>query len=299
MNRELDYWVATSAIPGIGTVTFNYLFKRFKNLKTFWNSSDENIRALKIDSQTKESIIKFRNKVNPQEYLEKIYSQGIKIVSSVDIDFPTNLKQITGCPQVLYYKGNLLRTHNIAIAVVGSRRSTTYGRQVTDNLVRSLVKSGLVIVSGLARGIDSVAHRAALDSGGKTIAVLGSGLDIVYPAENKKLAEEIAKNGAVVSEFPLGSAPLASNFVARNRIVSGLSLAVLVTEAAVHSGSLITAGFAAEQSREVFAVPGPINSETSDGVNKLIKEGVHPVTEVEDILEILHIRKHRKYENSP
>jgi len=151
--------------------------------------------------------------------------------------------------------------------------------------------SNLVIVSGLARGIDAIAHRAALDAGGRTIAVLGSGVDTIYPPENRKLAEEIVENGAIVSEFPLGFPSVPSNFPARNRIISGLSLGVLVTEAAVDSGSLITAGQAAEQGHEVFAVPGPITSRMSEGVNKLIKEGVHPVTEASDILEILDIRR--------
>ena len=161
-------------------------------------------------------------------------------------------------------------------------------------MVFDLVNAGLTIVSGLARGIDSIAHRTALAAGGRTIAVLGSGIDVIYPPENKNLSEQIIKNGAVVCEFPLGFAPKAANFPARNRIISGLSLGVLVTEAAVDSGSLITAGQAAEQGREVFAVPGPINSKMSGGANNLIKEGVHPVTESQDILQILNIEKRQK-----
>lgn len=210
-----------------------------------------------------------------------------------------NLRQISDAPAVFYYKGSILPKDDLAIGVVGSRLATPYGCQVTEKLVFDLANAGLTIVSGLARGIDSVAHRAALDAGGRTIAVLGSGLDLIYPPENRGLAQEIVKNGALVSEFPLGFPIAASNFPARNRIISGLSLGVLVTEGAVDSGSMITAGQAAEQGREVFAVPGPINSKTSAGVNNLIKEGVHPVTDASDILQILNIEQKRKSFETP
>ena len=294
MTKELTYWVATSAIPGVGTQTFNYLLKKFKTLKRFWNASSEDIKKLKVDLKTRDSILEFRSKVDPKIYLEKVYEAGIKVVIAIDRDYPANLRQIQDCPPVLYYKGTLLSQDDLAIAVVGSRRATIYGRQVTEKLVSSLVMSGLVIVSGLARGIDSIAHRAALDAGGRTIAVLGNGLDTIYPPENKRLAEEIVENGAIVSEFPLGFPSVPSNFPARNRIISGLSLGVLVTEGAIDSGSMITAGQAAEQGREVFAVPGPITGKMSEGANNLIKEGVHPVTEAVDILEILNIERKRR-----
>lgn len=291
MNKETAYWVATSAIPGVGTATFNYLLKHFKTLKKFWDSPEENVYKLKLDDKTKKSIVDFRNKVDPKVYLEKVYSQEIKVVSLVDRDYPANLRSISDAPPVLYFKGEIIPQDDLAIAVVGARYATAYGRQVTEKLVSELAMSGLTIVSGLARGIDSFAHRAALDAGGRTIAVLGCGVDLIYPPENKKLAVEIIKNGAIVSEFPLGFPAVPSNFPARNRIVSGLSLGVLVTEGAIDSGSLITAGQAAEQGREVFAVPGPINSKMSEGTNKLIKEGVHPTTEAADILEILDIKR--------
>src|SRR3990167_8438170 len=294
MNKELAYWVATSAIAGVGSATFNYLLKHFKTLKAFWHSSNEQIRKLKIDTKTRESILEFRQKVDPKIYLETVYEREIKVASLPDRDYPANLRQITDSPPVLYYKGSLLPKDDLAIAVVGSRYPTVYGRQVTEKLVSELVMSGLVIVSGLARGIDSIAHRAALDAGGRTIAVLGSGVDLIYPPENKSLAEKIVQNGALVSEFPLGFPSVPSNFPARNRIISGLSLGVLVTEAAVDSGSLITAGQAAEQGREVFAVPGPVNSKMSIGTNNLIKEGVHPTTEAADILQVLDIERKQR-----
>jgi DNA processing protein len=283
--------VATSAIGGVGTVTFNYLLKYFKTLKAFWHTSDEQIRKLKIDTKTRESIISFRQKVEPKVYLEAVYERGIKVVSVVDRDYPANLRQISDAPPVLYYKGSLLPKDDLAIAIVGARYATVYGRQVTEKLAYELVSNGLTIVSGLARGIDSIAHRSALEAGGRTIAVLGNGLDLIYPPENKSLADQIVQNGALVSEFPLGFPSMPSNFPARNRIIAGLSLGVVVTEAAIDSGSLITAGQAAEQGREVFAVPGPITSKMSAGTNNLIKEGVHPTTEAADILEILDIRR--------
>lgn len=293
MNRDIAYWVATSAIPGVGTATFSYLLKHFKTLKKFWGANSSEISKLKINFKTRQSIVDFRNRVDPGVYLAKVYEAGIKVVSIVDREYPANLRQVVACPPVLYYKGGFLPSDDLAIAVVGSRNATPYGRQVTENLVFTLSKQGLTIVSGLARGIDSVAHRMAIDAGGRTIAVLGCGLDMVYPPENKKLADEVIKNGAVASEFPLGFPAMQANFASRNRIISGLSLGVLVTEAAVDSGSLITAGHAAEQGRDVFAVPGPITSKNSEGVNKLIKEGVHPVTEAGDILEVLNINRKR------
>lgn len=291
MNKELAYWVVTSAIGGVGTVTFNSLLKKFKTLKKFWEAPDVEINKLNLDAKTKASIIDFRKKVDPKIYLEKVYSVGIKVVSSSDREFPANLRQIAGCPPVLYFRGTLLPADDLAIAIVGSRNATIYGRQVTEQFAYELSKNGLTIVSGLARGIDTVAHRTALDAGGRTIGVLGCGLDDIYPPQNKNLAEEIVKSGAVISEFPLGFPALPNNFTARNRIISGLSLGVLVTEAAVDSGSLITAGYAAEQGREVFGVPGPITSKMSEGVNKLIRDGVNPVMNVEDILEGLDIKR--------
>lgn len=291
MNRDLAFWIATSAIPGVGTVTFNYLLRKFKSLKRFWEVSDEQVRKLRIDSKTKESIIEFRAKVDPNVYLATVYEREIKVLSLPDREYPANLRQISDAPPVLYYKGSLLPTDDLAIGVVGARFATSYGRQVTEKLVFDLVSAGLTVVSGLAKGIDSFAHKAAIDAGGRTIAVLGNGVDLIYPPENKGLADLIVENGALVSEFPLGFPSVPSNFPARNRIIAGLSLGVLVTEAAVDSGSLITAGQAAEQGREVFAVPGPVNSKMSAGANNLLKEGVHPATEASDILQILDIER--------
>ncbi|MBI4037839.1 DNA-protecting protein DprA [Candidatus Curtissbacteria bacterium] len=290
MNKELAYWVAVSAIPGVGTATFNKLLKTFKSLKKFWEAPDEKIRKLKIDTKTKEAILTARNKVSPRLYLEAVYERGIKVTSLPDRDYPANLRQILDAPPVLYFKGTLKAEDDLAIGVVGTRYPTVYGKQVTESLVSDLVGHGLTIVSGLARGVDSIAHKAALSAGGRTIAVLGNGVDLIYPPENKNLAERIIQNGALVSEFPLGFPSVPANFPARNRIISGLSLGILVTEAAIDSGSLITAGCAAEQGREVFAVPGAITNKMSGGTTKLIKEGVNVAAEVGDILEAIDLK---------
>ena len=214
---------------------------------------------------------------------------GLKIITLFDQEYPENLKNISGAPLVLYCLGSLTKQDSCAIAIVGSRRASVYGLNSAFKFAVELAQSGLVIVSGLARGIDTYAHRGALKAGGRTIAILGSGFNRLYPPENKTLAEEIARQGAVVSEFPLNALPLPQNFPRRNRLISGLSLGVLVTEAAKNSGALITSDFALEQGREVFALPGKIDSFTSTGTNALIQQGAKLVTAYEDILEELFL----------
>ncbi len=210
-----------------------------------------------------------------------------RTLSFSDKGYPTNLKYIYDPPPTLYVKGNILPEDNIAIAIIGSRRATYYGLKNAENLSFELAAGGITIISGLARGVDSAAHRGALKAGGRTIAVLGSGLNIIYPPENEKLAREILQCGAVISEFPQGTAPLRQNFPRRNRIISGLSLGVVVVEAAKRSGALITANLALEQGREVFALPGKIDSFTSRGTHDLIKQGAKLVESAEDIIEEL------------
>ena len=211
----------------------------------------------------------------------------IKVLSLTDKDYPTNLKYIYDPPSTLYVEGKIIPEDNIAIAIVGSRRATHYGLQNAQKLAYELAAKGISIISGLARGVDSAAHRGALRAGGRTIAVLGSGLNVIYPRENKALAREIAQNGAVISEFPEDTPPFKENFPRRNRIISGLSLGVVVVEAAKRSGALITANCALEQGREVFALPGKIDSFTSQGTHNLIKDGAKLVESSEDIIEEL------------
>lgn len=293
MNKDLPYYVALSQASGIGEKRFKVLIENFKSAKEVWESTDKLLKQI-LDPSVFEKFNQFRQKTNPENLLQEIYRKDIKVLTLSDKAYPEKLKQIFDPPPVLYIKGELLPQDNLALAVVGTRRITNYGREVTETLVRQLANSGLTIVSGMARGVDSLAHKVALDSGSRTIAVLGCGVDIVYPPQNFNLAKEIVKNGALVSEYPPGTQPIPGHFPARNRIISGLSLGTLVTEADEKSGSLITASSALEQNREVFAVPGPIYSQLSKGPAGLIKQGAKLVTSAEDILEELNIEQKQK-----
>jgi len=215
----------------------------------------------------------------------------IRKITIDDAEYPKNLRNIYNPPKQLYVNGTLQPEDEMAVALVGSRRASMYGLEMCEKLAFELALRGVTVVSGMARGIDSAAHRGALKAKGRTIAVLGSGHDNIYPPENKDLYKEISKSGAVVTEFENDVQPLPANFPQRNRIISGLSLGVVVVEAAKNSGALITAGLAAEQGREVFALPGKISSLTSTGTNELIKDGARLVQSVDDILEELNIRE--------
>ena len=216
-------------------------------------------------------------------------SQNIRILTYQDVSYPKNLKQIYDPPIILYVKGTIFPEDETALAIVGSRHASPYGMRVAHRFAYELSECGMTIVSGLARGVDAEAHRGTLDARGRTIAVLGCGVDVVYPKENKKLYEQIAESGALISEFPLGAPPMAYHFPRRNRIIAGLSLGVLVVEAHSRSGSLITASFSAEEGREVYAVPGPIDSLNSKGTNRLIQEGAKMVLGSQDIIEDLKL----------
>ncbi len=224
-----------------------------------------------------------------EEDLEKLDRCEVKVLTWHDAGYPSRLKEIYDYPPLIYVRGSLLPEDEWCLAVVGTRRATVYGRQVTEEITTDLARSKITIVSGLARGIDSVAHRSALEAGGRTIAVFGCGLDIVYPSENANLTHSIIQQGALISEYPLGTKPKAENFPRRNRIMSGLSLGVLVVEADETSGAMITAHMALEQDREVFAIPGSILSPASRGTNQLIQEGAKLVRKYTDILEELNL----------
>ncbi len=295
MNKDLSFYVALSQAPGIGQKRFKILVDNFKSAAEVWNSPEKLLKQI-LDTSVFEEFNKFRHNTNPEKLLENIYKKDIKVLALFEKDYPEKLKEIFDPPPVLYIKGELKPEDNFALAVVGTRRVTNYGREVTETLVRQLAASGLTIVSGLARGVDSLAHKTALENGCRTIAVLGCGVDIVYPPQNFNLAKEVVKNGALVSEYPPGTAPIPGHFPARNRIISGLSLGTLVTEADEKSGSLITASLALEQNREVFAVPGPIYSQLSKGPSGLIKQGAKLVTLAEDILDELNIEQKQKAE---
>ena len=283
--EEWKYWIALSYVNGIGEVGFRHLINKFQNPFNVFRARSKELESVDgIGEKTAQNIINFREWDRVEKEIQNIKKHGYRLIVLTDPDYPKNLTHIFNPPPFIYIKGNIIQDDRLAIAVVGSRVTNRYGRAVAERFTEELVSRGITIVSGMARGIDSVAHHVALRTGGRTIAVLGSGLDVVYPPENIKLYEEISENGAVISELPLGSDPDAVNFPKRNRIISGLSLGVVVVQASQRSGSLITASYALEQNREVFAVPGNIGSALSGGTNRLIKQGAKLVDSVDDIL---------------
>ena len=286
---ELKYWVAFSGIPGIGRVRIAQLKQCFGGLRDAWEAPEGKLRQAGLDSRSIDAVVTLRPRVSVDGEMEKLERHKVDALTCEDPNYPSRLKQIYDYPPVLYVRGSLPAEDEPCLAIVGTRRPTIYGRQVTEEIVTDLARSEVTIISGLARGIDSLAHRAALDAGGRTVAVFGSGLDIVYPGENARLAQTITGHGALVSEYPIGVRPKAENFPLRNRIMSGLSLGVLVVEAGERSGALITAHQAVEQDREVFAIPGSILSPASQGTNRLIQEGAKLVRNYADILQELNL----------
>ncbi len=288
-NKELKYWVGFSLIPGIGRVRLTQLEDYFGSLENAWRAGPGDLRRSGLDNSTVRAVTSRRPGLYLEAEMEKLESCGVRVLTWHDEGYPSRLKEIYDCPSILYVRGSLLPEDEWCLAVVGTRRATVYGRQAAEEIAADLARSKITIVSGLARGIDSVAHQAALEAGGRSIAVFGCGLDIVYPGENADLARRIVEQGALISEYPLGTRPRADRFPRRNRIMSGLSLGVLVVEAGKTSGAMITAHLALEQNREVFAVPGSILSPASIGTNHLIQEGAKLVSSYTDILEELNL----------
>jgi DNA processing protein len=282
---QLKYWVALKSIPGIGNVLFQLLIDGFGSIENIFSASAHELQKIPgLSKKSASAIVSYKDWDKMKNDLESSSKAGIKIITCHDDLYPAKLLNIYDRPPFLYYKGSLNKG-DINIAIVGSRLASTYGKYTTGKISRELALKGITIVSGLARGIDSAAHRGALAAQGRTIAILGSGLDVIYPPENKNLYADIIQNGAVISEFPLATEPHSGNFPARNRIISGMSYGVVVVEAGEKSGSLITARLAMEQGREVFAVPGSIDSAGSRGTNKLIKQGAKLIENIDDILE--------------
>jgi len=288
-KQDIKYWVGFSLIPGIGRVRLTQLENYFGNLEDAWTASSAELKQSGLDNGSIRAVTSWRPKIALEAEMEKLDRYGVKVFTWRDPEYPSRLKEIYDHPPVLYVRGSLLPEDEWCLAVVGTRRATVYGRQVTEEIVTDLAQSRITIVSGLAKGIDSVAHHSALEAGGRSIAVFACGLDIVYPSENANLARRIMQQGALVSEYPLGTRPKADNFPRRNRIMSGLSLGVLVIEAGETSGAMITAHMALEQNREVFAIPGSILSPASGGTNHLIQEGAKLVRDYTDILEELNL----------
>ncbi|MFQ5860880.1 MAG: DNA-processing protein DprA [Dehalococcoidia bacterium] len=288
-KRDLPYWVAFNSVPGIGSQRFRLLERRFGTLEAAWQASGDELKRAGLDEGTISTLLARRPTISPEGELERLERAGVQVLTWHDAGYPPRLKEIYDPPPVFYIKGRLLLEDERSVTLVGTRRATAYGREATAALAGDLARSGVTIVSGLARGIDAVAHRAALQSGGRTIAVLASGLDIIYPPEHRDLAQEIEARGALVSELPLGVRPQAQQFPRRNRIMSGMTLGVLVIEAGQVSGALWTVRHALEQNREVFCVPGSIFSPASRGTNALIQEGAKLVMSHTDVLEELNL----------
>lgn len=283
------YYVGFNLVRGIGPARLRMLIDAFGDVERAWLAPAEALYRVGLDRRSLENLLETRARVDLDREVRRVAAVGAHILTWEDEGYPKLLAEIPDPPPILYVRGELKPEDAWAVAVVGTRRVSTYGREVTRRLVSVLAQSGVTIVSGLARGVDAVAHQTALEVGGRTIAVLGCGIDLVYPPEHRELARRIAAQGALVSEYPLGTQPEPGNFPPRNRIISGLSLGVVITEAGRNSGALITADYAAEQGRDVFAVPGSILSAGCAGTNRLIQDGAKPVLDAADILQELNL----------
>jgi DNA processing protein len=290
---EIGYWIAFNRVLGIGPVNFRLILDAFHNdLVAAWRAESYELVRAGLHQKTIEAFLAQRGAIEPERELERLEKAGVSVLTWHDPVYPALLREIDDSPPVIYLRGKLTEADKFALAVVGTRNSDNYGQQVTERLATELACGKVSVVSGLAVGIDTFAHQAALEAGGRTLAVLACGLDTIYPPKNLKLARRIVESGqgALISEHPLGVRPESGNFPARNRIISGLSQGVLIVQAGERSGALITANFALKQGREVFAVPGSIFASRCIGPNRLIRDGgAHPVLEINDILEALNL----------
>lgn len=289
MGDKRRFWIGFNLAHGIGAARLRLLLNAFGDIETAWGASEADLLDTGLGETLVREIVKARDKLDLDRELARIEESGFQVFTWEDTNYPERLREIDAPPPVLYAWGSISPEDRWAAAVVGTRKPTSYGRLVAEEVSAGLAASGVTVVSGLARGIDGIAHRGALEAGGRTIAVLGSGLDRIYPPEHRKLAEEIAESGAIITDYPLGTAPEARNFPPRNRIISGMALAVVIVEAGEGSGALITGDFAASQGREVFAVPGSIFSAASRGTLSMIRAGANPLTSVGDVLEALNL----------
>lgn len=287
---DLKYWVAFARMSRVGRARIALLERHFGRLAEAWQASAADLKAAGLDRATVTTIVAERARISLDLEMERLAHVGVHALTWHDPAYPTKLREIYDQPPVLYVRGQLTSADEWAVAVVGTRRASVYGRQAAEEFAGGLARNRVTVVSGLARGIDSIAHRAALQAGGRTIGVLACGLDMVYPPEHLRLAQEIIERGALISDYPLGTQPRSEYFPRRNRIMSGISLGVLVVEGGLTSGALITARQALDESREVFAVPGSIYSPGCRGTNKLIQDGqAKLVADVQDILVELNL----------
>lgn len=292
-DNQLKYWLALSQIQQIGPIKFQKILNYFKNLEAAWQANAADLINAGLEEKLAQEIIIHKSQINPDEELSKLEKEQVKVTLITDGEYPKLLKEIYSPPPLLYYRGNLTCLNEFCLAVVGTRKYSSYGQQAAREIVSVLAQNGITIVSGLALGIDALAHQACLNVQGQTAAVLGSGIDWqnIYPSSNRHLAQKIIENsGCLISEYPLGTGPAKFTFPVRNRIISGLAIGTLVIEAPESSGALITAKHALEQNREVFALPGSIYHKNSVGANNLIKQGAKMVTSAQDILEELNLQ---------
>jgi DNA processing protein len=283
--EEKRYWIALNLIPNLGPKKFRVLLEAFDSPRKIWEALPEELAAIPAFAASVERFVHYRERVDVERELREIERRALKILTLADSEYPRPLRAIDDPPPVLYLKGEYVAKDELALAIVGTRRPSPYGRMIAEKLARELGRLGFTIVSGLALGIDTAAHRGALAAGARTIAVLGGGFANLYPRPNANLAEEIARSGAVMSEYSIRTLPDRWTFPRRNRIISGLARGTVVVEAPRRSGALITARCALEQGREVFAVPGPITEQASRGTHHLIQQGAKLVTDIDDILE--------------
>lgn len=286
---EQRFWLGFSLIPSIGQKRILHLRNWFEHLEHAWHASANDLRASGLDNRAIESLQQHRPKLDLNQEMDKIAQQGAWLLTLADEKYPTLLKELHEAPPVIYIRGTLFPEDQLSLAIVGTRKATKYGHDVAYDFSRQLADQHITIVSGLAQGIDTKAHQGALSTNGRTLAVLGCGVDIYYPRQNRELAESIIESGALISEFPIGAKPIAQNFPRRNRILSGLSLGVLVIEAPEGSGALITASLAGDQGRDVFAVPANIYNKMGRGTNKLIQDGAKLVYKISDVLDELNV----------
>ena len=298
IDQRTIEWIKISFIKGIGEESLRKLILSFKDPFLIYEKEIKELTPLLPKSEKILKSIK-ETKIDISDYKKKLQDYDIQPLTILDQDYPNLLRNISNPPPILYVRGSFSKEDELSIGIVGSRIASYYGKRMAEKFSRSLVNLNFTIVSGMARGVDTVAHETAIDAGGRTIAFLGSGLDVVYPRENKKLMRQIIKNGAVVSEFPLGTEPFAVNFPQRNRLISGMSLGIVVVEATMRSGTFTTVKWALEQGKEVFAIPGDTQRKTSMGTNKLIQKGAKLTVSVNDIIEEFPFLKKKDFTPPP
>jgi len=289
MSQQALFWMAFTCVNGLGPIRIRHLRSQFDRMEDAWFASPDDLRSAGLPANAVDHLVMLRHKLDPASLMENVRAADAWVLTLEDDGYPSLLREIINAPVVLYGRGGLLPEDNRSVAMVGTRRASGYGKEMTKQLAGSLASAGITVISGLAAGIDAASHRGALDAGGRSIAVLGSGIDVIYPSQHRELARSMEQAGAIITEYPPGTKPERGNFPMRNRIISGMTLGTVIVEAPERSGSLLTAELAGEQGREVFAVPGNANSPNSRGCNLLIQDGARLVLSAEDILQELDL----------